>query len=144
MRYASYVLTPNARTVHLLHAHAVTITPTHFTPTYHHSHTFHLGSELGTQQKRPFVMAGIMGINMVSLIAVVIVFVSTKDKGNLLKFLLLYFHTSEVITKMQNTNYQGASAAMGAAASLSGSSDLFIYLFTYLSIYFLHLIRSLH
>ena len=45
---------------------------------------------------------------------------------------------------MQNTNYHGESAAMRAAASPSRSSYLFIYLFTCLSIYFLHLIRSLH
>ena len=62
--------------------------------------------------------------------ALVIVFLTTNDKGNFLK-LFYHFDTSEVITKMKNTNHQGASAAMEATATHSRSSDLFIYLFIY-------------
>ena len=48
---------------------------------------------------------------------------------------------------MQNTNHQGASAAIGATATPSRSSDLFnlfTYLLIYLSICLLHQIRSFH
>ena len=67
---------PNARTVHLLYAHAVTIAPTHFTPTH-----FNLVQSTARNKKKTRGAAGATGINMVSLIPLVIVFVTTKEKA---------------------------------------------------------------
>ena len=77
--YASYVLAPNARTVYLLHAHAVTITPTHFTPAH-----FNL-VQSASRKKRPRGAAGATEINMLSLRPACHCF----RKGNFWKLFLL-------------------------------------------------------
>ena len=75
-------------------------TRSHYHSHTFHSHTFQLGSECGTQQQQNALQSGkqqnasqqyATGINMVSLIRgqLVTVFVTTKDKCNFLKLLLL-------------------------------------------------------
>ena len=88
MPYAPYVLAPNARTVHLLRAHAVTSTPTQeqLDPQLHNCI---LTWFRVTKEKMQRGTVGTTGIKMVSLMRAVIVFVTTKNKGNFLKLLLL-------------------------------------------------------
>ena len=97
-------------------------------------HAFQLGSKRGTQQKYAPRSSGNCGINMVSLYALVIVFVTTKDKA--ISWSYCYcFATSEVITKIQNINRHGASSA-------SGRQQVVEVRLIYLYIYFLYFIRS--
>ena len=62
-----HVCNPNARTVHLLYAHAVTIAPMHFTPTH-----FNLVQRVAHDKKKKKTRgeAGTTGISMVLFMGV--------------------------------------------------------------------------
>ena len=132
MYHMRHNVAPNALTVHLLHAHAVTFAHTHFTPTH-----FNLvQSAARNNNKKPRGAAGTTGITMVSLIPAGHCFRNDKREMQFLEVIVISSTLQKSSRKYTILTITERSRRCGRQRVLQGRLIyLYIYLLTYLFIF---------